>query len=271
MLTKIRFLILAFLATAVFLSASPKDAFATNSWGGYHWARTSNPFTLRLGDNLTSNWDPYLTSASSGWSTSNVLDTNIVTGNTSGRRCRATSGRVEVCNSAYGNNGWLGIAQVWVNGLHITQAATKMNDTYFNTAKYNTSAWKNMVMCQEIGHTFGLDHQDEIFNNANLGTCMDYTDDPSGLAKNQANNEHPNQHDYDELDIIYSHLDSFTTIKNTTKKLPFGQSILNSVMNGDFEKISEWGQQLKNNGRVALFRRDFGGGNKLFTFTIFAE
>jgi hypothetical protein len=40
-------------------------------------------------------------------------------------------------------------------------------------------------MCQEVGHTFGLDHQDENFNNTNLGTCMDYTNDPS-------TNQHPN-------------------------------------------------------------------------------
>jgi len=26
------------------------------------------------------------------------------------KQCRATSGRVEVCNGTYGNNGWLGVA-----------------------------------------------------------------------------------------------------------------------------------------------------------------
>ena len=30
---------------------------ADHSWGNYHWARTANPFTLKLGDNLTSNLD----------------------------------------------------------------------------------------------------------------------------------------------------------------------------------------------------------------------
>jgi hypothetical protein len=27
--------------------------------GNYHWARTSNPFTLKLGDNVSSAWDSY--------------------------------------------------------------------------------------------------------------------------------------------------------------------------------------------------------------------
>ena len=85
------------------------------------------------------------------------------------------------------------------------RAPSELNDTYFNTSTYNTTAWRNLVSCQEVGHTLGLDHQDENFNNANLGTCMDYTNNPG-------TNQHPNQHDYDQLVTIYSHLDSTTTV-----------------------------------------------------------
>src|SRR3989344_3141497 len=61
---------------------------ATHSWGGYHWARTANPFTLKLGDNVSSTWDPYLTATVSDWSVvaanafgyPGVLDTSIVSG-----------------------------------------------------------------------------------------------------------------------------------------------------------------------------------------------
>ena len=35
-----------------------------------------------------------------------------------------------------------------------------MNDTYFALAQYNNSAEKEHVMCQEIGLTFGLTHQE---------------------------------------------------------------------------------------------------------------
>src|SRR6266571_1036837 len=105
-------------------------------------------------------------------------------------------------------NGWLGVAQIWVSGLHIIQGTVKLNDTYFNTSTYNKPEWRNLVMCQEVGHTFGLDHQDTNFSNTNLGTCMDYTSNPLGPP----DNEHPNQHDYDELVTIYNHLDSTTTV-----------------------------------------------------------
>lgn len=247
------------------------DVQANHSWGGYHWARTSNPFTLKLGDNLSSNWDSYLATTSADWSSSSVLDTSVVPGTTNPRTCKAASGRVEVCNNRYGNNGWLGIAQIWLSGNHITKGVTKLNDTYFNTPTYNTPAWKNLVMCQEVGHTLGLDHQDEIFANTNLGTCMDYTDDPNGLLKTQLNNEHPNQHDYDELINIYTHLDTFTSIQSGTQKLPLGLSISNGILDGDFNNRIDWGVEMKNNGNVAQYERNFGNGNKLVTFVIWAQ
>src|SRR5215218_8049977 len=202
------------LAALLALVAFAPGAKANHSWNGYHWVRTANPFTLQLGDNVSSQWDPILGTTSSDWSKSTVLDTRIVAGQAKSKNCRPTSGRVEVCNGAYGNNGWLGIAQIWVSGKHITQGTTKVNDTYFNTTKYNTAAWRNLVMCQEVGHTFGLDHQDENFNNTNLGTCMDYTNDPSGTlgTNGTLSNEHPNPHDYDQLVTIYSHLDNTTTV-----------------------------------------------------------
>lgn len=236
------------------LAAFPFSAGASHSWGSYHWARTANPFTVKLGDNLTSNWDSYLGTTSTDWSKSTVLDTTIVAGSTTGRRCRATTGRVEVCNASYGNNGWLGIASIWASGSHITQATVKVNDTYFNTSTYNTPAWRNLVMCQEVGHTFGLDHQDEIFDNPNLGTCMDYTNDPSS-------NQHPNQHDYDQLATIYSHLDSTTTVG----AMPAG------FANADMHAIENWGEKVSDNGKTALFVRDFGEGFQVFTFVIWAS
>jgi len=244
-------------AAFLFLFLTPGVVSANHSWGGYHWARTSNPFTLKLGDNLSSNWDSVLATTSADWSLSDVLDTTVVTGQ-GGKNCKSASGGVQVCNRKYGNNGWLGIAQVWVNGLHITRGVTKMNDTYFNTPTYNTTAWRNLVMCQEVGHTLGLDHQDENFDNPNLGTCMDYTSDPS-------TNQHPNQHDYDELELIYSHLDGFTTVGQI-----IGQIVKQGVME-NLDNPSEWGRQIKGNSRVAVYERDFGFGNKVFTFVIWAN
>ncbi|HET7495192.1 MAG TPA: hypothetical protein VFJ80_07060 [Candidatus Limnocylindrales bacterium] len=239
---------------------APGTVAANHSWGGYHWARQANPFTLKLGENLGSVWDPILGTTSSDWSRSTVLDTTIVAGGAKPRNCRPTSGRVEVCNAAYGSTGWLGVAQIWITGgTHITQGTVKVNDTYFATSTYNTTAWRNLVMCQEVGHTLGLDHQDENFNNANLGTCMDYTNDPS-------TNQHPNQHDYDELQTIYAHLDSTTTI---------GQAALSTAAPGAASGAASgaWGRQVatSHGGAASTFVRETGRGQSVVTFVVWAR
>lgn len=187
--------------------------FATHSWNGYHWARTSNPFTLKVHDNVNGTWETYLSGAQTDWNKSTVLDLNVLWQSpvSSTKRCTSTTGQIEVCNDRYGQTGWLGIAGISVSGSHITKGYTKLNDTYFDTAQYNTPAWRRLVTCQEVGHDFGLDHQDETFDNVNLGTCMDYTNDPS-------TNQHPNQHDYDMLVSIYNHADSSTTVGQTTSR-----------------------------------------------------
>jgi len=195
--------VLALAGVALVSVALVGTALANHSWGSYHWPRTTNQVALNVGDNVGSGWDTYLNEAIADWNVSSVIELTKVAGGTSGSTCAPTSGRIEACNAAYGNTGWLGIAQIWVKRGHITQALTKVNDTYFDLAQYNTPAWRRLVMCQEIAHDFGLDHQDENFSNANLGSCMDYTSDPDGPPSN----EHPNAHDYEQLETIYAHLD----------------------------------------------------------------
>ena len=235
------------------------EANANHSWGGYHWARTVNPFNLNIGDNVTSAWDQHLNTPSSDWSASSVLDTTVVSGRAFTKTCRATSGRVEACNAKYGNNGWLGVASIWISGGHITKGVVKMNDTYFNTSFYNTPAWRNLVVCQEVGHTLGLDHQDEDFNNPSLGTCMDYSSDPTP-------NQHPNQHDYDMLSEIYAHFDTTTTLSQSASLRGFFDFDI------DHNDLKNLGKEIRTSidKRTSLFERDFGSGNKVFTFVTWA-
>ncbi len=252
----------AVLITAmVMVGAVTLPADANNSWGNYHWARKANPITLRLGDNVGAAWDGYLATTSTDWTESPVLDTPVVRGRTSARTCGAVAATVQVCNSTYGTNGWLGVAQVWISGTHITQGTVKVNDTYFNTATYNTPAWRNLVMCQEVGHTLGLDHQDEIFTNPNLDTCMDYTNNP-------LTNQHPNQHDYDQLAKIYAHRDATTT---ATAAATAGANA--RVGRGSEGERGEWGQLVRGSEdprSVAAYQRELPDGEQVFTFVIWA-
>jgi len=275
-----RRLLMALLVSLAFAAFPASTTYADHSWNGYHWARTANPFNLKLGDNVSSAWDSYLTTTASsnayGWGWSSVLNTSIDSGkNLSNlRKCPPTSGRVEVCSYKYGTNGWLGLAQIWISSSHITQGVVKLNDSYFDNSrypKYNTAPWRNLVMCQEVGHTFGLDHQDETFNNPNLETCMDYTNDPS-------TNQYPNQHDYDQLAAIYAHPDSTTTVGQTVQSGPGKGKLPPSLTDPDSDDpvqlgTAQWGKLIRstNNGRTELYELDLGRGHKVLTHVIWAD
>lgn len=190
-------------------------ALATHSWGGYHWARTTPQFTLKLGNNMTStDWKSHLAQASSDWNAGNSAVLTAIVPGTSNKRCSMVAGTTQVCNGRYGNNGWLGLASINITGgTHITQGSAKMNDTYFDTATYNNTNEREHVVCQEVAHTFGLDHQST--DGSSLNTCMDYFSNTGANAGSTLSTK-PNQHDFDELNIIYAHLDSTTTVAALT-------------------------------------------------------
>ena len=75
-------------------------------------------------------------------------------------------------------------------------------------------------------------------------------------------NTDPNNHDYDELVTIYSHLDSSTTI---------GAMALTGVAS-TVDHPSEWGQLMKvsHGGKTQVFEQDFGNGHRVVTFVIWA-
>ena len=233
------YFVMVMIAGGLAVSAAP--AAASHSWGGYHWGVTSTPFTLQLDNNLTTaGWRSIGATSAGEWSTgSSVLDAPLGVPQSDNKRCKASAGRVEVCNSTYGRNGWLGLAQIWLSGSHITQGTAKMNDTYLASASYSNTN-RQHVFCQEIGHTFGLGHVDETGKDFN--TCMDYAD--------RLDNPSPNSHDFDQLGTIYGdHTDPSTTVASSGTA---GSAQMRRV-------------------RDDVFVQDFGGGRKIYTFVFWAD
>lgn len=223
----------------------------SHAWGSYHWKNGSAELALNVGDNVSSAWDAYLDEAIADWNVSADLALTEVVSGKDPKKCQPTAGRIEVCNAKYGYRGWLGIANIWASGSHITQATTRVNDSYFSSGTYNTPAWRRLVMCQEIGHDFGLDHQDETFGNANLGSCMDYTNDPDGPPSN----EHPNAHDYEQLAAIYAHDDSAS---------PIGAVKTDDVAVEDAGILVRGGRDRG----FSIYVRDLGDGNRVITHVL---
>jgi len=236
---------------------------ATHSWGGYHWARTTPQFTLKLGNNMSGDWPPHLSQASSDWNSGNSAVLTAVVAGTSNRNCSMVAGTTQVCNAKYGNNGWLGLASINITGgTHITQGSAKMNDTYFNTAKYNNTNEKQHVVCQEIAHTFGLDHQSTDGSSQN--SCMDYFSNTGANAGSTLSTK-PNSHDFDELNTIYAHLDSTTTVA--------AQAALSASSSGVNDDPNSWGQLVSqsNSGRSSTYERFEHDGSKTLTHVYWTE
>ena len=273
-------------ALALAIAILPTVALGNHSWGGYHWARTANPFTVKLGDNVSGSWDTLLKQAvSSEWSASTVLDTQVVGGGITGSSCDPTLGRVEVCSANYGDTGWLGLAQIWLylGSKHIAQGIVENNDFYFGNSsyRYNNSAEMQHVICQEVGHTLGLDHQST--NGASLNTCMDYYHNTSST---DTKSTEPNEGDYDELLCIYDPTFKRQTLTSSdgthscrgrghldrTNSATFGANG-NGLFGASDAAAGGWGRLVatSDGGFASTFVRELGDGRAIVTFVIWAS
>jgi len=245
---------------------------AGHSWGPYHWARTTSSFDLTIVNSTTGDWDLFVAQAVSDWSKSSKLsmvESDDDTSKKTRRQCRAPDGKVRICNLEYGPNGWLGIAGISIDANdHIIKGYTKLNDTYFSRDYYNKLAWKQSVTCQELGHNIGLAHQDEDFDNGSLFSCMDYQDPPF---------EYPNPHDYDQLNTIYGHTDSYDSFSSSGGgsgggdgcNAPPGKGC-NKGEVGHNGEIG-WGMSLGRRGQIETFIRIDPDGTRHLTHVIWVE
>jgi hypothetical protein len=261
------------LVALVFLILAAVPTFASHGWGSYHWSRSCStcPRSLTVYSSLittNTNWADHLnksifgdaanpnTANRRGWNDSEVLTLSIAAGSTTSTTrssCPAVSGAIRVCNYTYGNNGWLGLASINVvsgSANHIAWGTAKMNDTYFASGYPNTE--KRHVVCQEVGHDFGLGHTSE--NGSSQNTCMDYY---SNTSSSDWTSTGPNQHDFDQLRTQHHWGTSGKTY------LPGEDlAVLHLSFPGDSELNApwQWGtpQRWDDQGRANLFRLDLG-------------
>ena len=180
----------ALIGGVVLLSAAIPASATHGSF--YHWARSSNPATLTVVDSLAGDWDSLLGPVVADWHSSSVIDLTTEPGADSyldRLQCNPILGKIRVCNAHYPDPMWLGLATSYIQDGHVIQATAQVNDLLFDTPLYGNPNTERHVLCQEIGHTFGLSHT------YTEPTCMD---DKNGLT-NPAYNS-PGPHDFAQLE-----------------------------------------------------------------------
>lgn len=100
-----------------------------------------------------------------------------------------TTDHINAYNGYYGYTGWLGIAEiVGSSGCIVQNGRARLNQTYLDDGSY-TRTNKSHVACQEVGHLFGLHHN----NNSNASCMNDWI-----LSAPQ-----PDAHDRELINSIY--------------------------------------------------------------------
>jgi len=86
---------------------------------------------------------------------------------------------------------------------------------------------------------------------------MDYSNSPESTL--------PNAHDYEQLALIYAHLDSTTTVSPLTSSSAKDDVDMNDPKN--------WGQEVSRTrgGHASVFEKDLGSGHKVLTHVYWAE
>ncbi len=184
----------AAVALAVLLAAVTV-ASADHSWNGYHWEKTGDTVSPTV-KNKTSSSLYDVPAGVTEWAN---LGTPIQPTLTDAKK-----GNITVSEQT--SQFWLGLARIFVEDGHITKGEVKLNTTYL--AYYEANGYPGLadhVLCQELGHVLGLGHnRDETGSDAdnNPETCMN---DQEFVGLDLTS---PNFHDTQQLNLIYSHIDS---------------------------------------------------------------
>jgi len=128
------------------LTVMAPTAHACNSWNGYHWASDKLQPTVK--DSTSSP----LYDVPAGVAEWADLGTLIQPQMSNAKKANI---KVSEGYSVF----WLGIATITIDGGHITKGDVKLNTKLLEG--YGSAA-ADHVLCQEVGHVLGLDHQKVI-------------------------------------------------------------------------------------------------------------
>jgi hypothetical protein len=236
-----RVLLLTTVGVLLGLAALPGVAVAGHAWlvngRAVHWASTTNPVQIDLGDNLDDPvWDSQRYIPAWVWSIGVVGSGQLGLSPYMRADTRAgglASNEVEMHDGFYGRNGWVG--QATLNSIdsqgHIRDATIQLNQSYSLS-----DSQKQATINHEVGHTLGLAHQ--------AGTVMCPV--LCGIVN-------PVQHDFETVTFINAHTDSYDT---PTLSLQAPQEPGETTKHRDGPRAVVYVTRLRN-GDLRVLVRDF--------------
>jgi hypothetical protein len=204
-----------------------------------HWASTTNPAQIDLGDNLDDPvWDSQRHIPAFVWSIAVTgpagelgLSPYLRVSTQAGGRA---ANEVEMHDGFYGRNGWVG--QATLNSIdsqgHVRDASVQLNQSYALS-----ESQKQATLNHEVGHTLGLSHQ--------AGTVMCPV--LCGISN-------PVAHDWDVVSFVNAHTDSYSTTAALALRAPARPG--RTVQRRDGPKALVYVTRLRN-GKVRIRFRDF--------------
>ena len=256
--------LLALASTAIV----PTPVVASHSWAS-HWRRPSSSLmeipTRRM---LSSIWLTRFATAMADWRKPAMTKIRPKHTSSTGQNssCPLFNGTISVCNGNYGAVPWAGLAQVWSISGHTVYGRAIQNDYYMTGTQ--AVAYRQMVICQEIGHVLGLGHINVTFNTPNVGSCMDYTNDPDGgpggVSGSDPDNMNPYAHDYAQLNSRYQHIGMIIPgfKQEEQEVMPAAMVSVNPLKVADFGSLVARGDA----GHTERYVRDFGNNATITTW-----
>ena len=165
--------------------------------GAIRWASNGRGLDLEILNALEEKWYAVFNEAVANWDVGAPIDSLTLTTKKVDYDmvCTPVPQTLKVCNGNYGNTRWRGLNEVLLNRRTnvIVSSTAKMNEYYLADESYDQWLY---TMCHEMGHGFGLPHWDEDFLNADMGNCMDYTQNPGA-------NKLPDESNFQYLAELY--------------------------------------------------------------------